>query len=144
MKIRNVLFLGLITILFASVSYGQNVVIINPNLQATEVSSSDLSNIYLGKSSTLNGNKVSPVDQKQSSAVAQAFRSNVLKIGESDYQNRWVEKMLSGEASPPPTKASDAEVIEFVKSTSGGLGYVSASSDLSGVTVLKVDGKEQW
>lgn len=137
-------FIGLLLILLASASYGQNVVIINSAHPAKAVTSSDLTNIFLGKSSTLAGEKVVPVDEKRTTEAGKAFLDKILKMSESDYQSRWVEKMLSGEASPPAVKASDAEVLSFVKSTPGAIGYVSASADLSGVTVLPVDGNQQW
>lgn len=144
MKTRTILLAGLLMILSVSVSFGQNVVIINSGHGATSISGSDLANIYLGRSSSLAGSKVVPVDQKNTSGPGVAFLEKVLKLSASDYQNRWVEKMLSGEANPPVVKGSDADVIEFVKATPGGIGYVSASADLSGVKVLPVDGSQQW
>ena len=40
----------------------------------------------------------------------------------------------------PPEVASDSEVLEFVKSRRGGIGYVSVDASLEGVKVLEVTG----
>ena len=44
----------------------------------------------------------------------------------------------SGKEVPPATKASDDDVIAFVKATPGGIGYVSAGASTAGVKVIDV------
>ena len=131
-------------ILVAMVSLGQTVMIVNTDHPATAASAADISNIYLGKTTMLNGAKVVPVDQKKDTEAGKHFLSAIVKMDESTYKNLWVEKLLSGEATPPVMKSSDAEVVSFVQSTPGGIGFVSASADVSGVKVVAVDGKKEW
>ena len=50
----------------------------------------------------------------------------------------WQQQIFSGKDVPPEQKASDAEVIAWVKANPGAIGYVSAGSAVSGVTVVKV------
>ncbi len=52
----------------------------------------------------------------------------------------WQGLVFSGKASPPPTVGSDQEVVSFVRSTPGAVGYVSAGADTGGVKVLTING----
>ena len=46
--------------------------------------------------------------------------------------------MFSGKETPPVSKDTDDAVVAYVKSTKGGIGYVSASAATAGVKVLKL------
>ena len=51
----------------------------------------------------------------------------------------WNRRLVEGKGRPPKVKASDSEVIAFVASKPGGIGYVSATIELPpGVRVLEV------
>ncbi|MBC8085956.1 MAG: phosphate ABC transporter substrate-binding protein, partial [Phycisphaerae bacterium] len=50
----------------------------------------------------------------------------------------WQQQIFSGKDVPPASKHTDEDVINFVKSTPGGIGYVSASSAAAGVKVIAV------
>jgi hypothetical protein len=39
---------------------------------------------------------------------------------------------------PPPEKASDAEIVAFVRDTPGAIGYVWSGADASGVKVVAI------
>ena len=46
--------------------------------------------------------------------------------------------IFSGKGIPPPEKASDAEIVTFVRDTPGAIGYVAPGADLSGVKVVAI------
>jgi hypothetical protein len=50
----------------------------------------------------------------------------------------WQQQIFSGKEVPPPVKASDDDVIAFVKANAGAIGYVSASTSTAGVKVIDV------
>ena len=135
------------TIILGAASFvnGQTVMIVNTNNSVSDISRAEAANFFTGNATQWgNGLKAVPVDQKKSTGPGQAFLAKIVKMGESDYKNMWVEKMLSGEAEPPMTKGSDAEVIEFVKSNTGAIGYISESTSPDGVKILKIDGSKNW
>jgi hypothetical protein len=51
------------------------------------------------------------------------------------YNGIWTKKSFRDGLTPPAVKSGDAEVIEFVKRTSGAIGY--ASSAPAGVKVIQ-------
>jgi hypothetical protein len=53
----------------------------------------------------------------------------------------WRQQIFSGRNVPPVEKASDSEVLEFVRSNPGAIGYVSSStSPAPDVKVVVVNG----
>jgi len=50
----------------------------------------------------------------------------------------WQQQIFSGKDVPPSNKSSDDDVIAFVKSNPGAIGYVSGSAAVAGVKVVAV------
>ncbi len=61
--------------------------------------------------------------------VRKSFSNDVLQQGLVEVQVYWQRKMASG-LTPPPVKTSDEEIVSFVASTPGAIGYVSSSTPL--------------
>ena len=56
----------------------------------------------------------------------------------SAVQNFWLQQVYSGRNTPPPVKATDAEVLAYVAATPGAIGYRGAAPAAGGVKVLTV------
>lgn len=85
-----------------------------------------------------NGTAAQPVDQAKGSAVRATFSKSVLGCGVSAVESYWQQQIFSGKDVPPPTKASDDEVVAYVKANAGAIGYVSAGASTAGVKVVDV------
>lgn len=110
------------------------VVIVNAADAATTLSKSEVSNIFLKKSSKLN-----PVDQTKNSSIREAFTKAVHGRPSAAIQSYWQQQIFSGKDVPPTEKSSDADVIAFVKATPGSIGYVSDKADLgAGVKAIAI------
>jgi hypothetical protein len=48
----------------------------------------------------------------------------------SAVESYWQQAIFSGRSVPPLEKASDAEVLAFVRANPGAVGYVSGGADL--------------
>jgi ABC-type phosphate transport system substrate-binding protein len=120
------------------------VVIVSSKNTATTLSRRELARLFLKKSRRFqDGSEAVPVDQSAQSGARAAFTRDVLKVEGLDKLSSvttyWQQELYSGRSSPPAVKASDADVVAFVSGNSGGLGYVSPATDLSGVKTLKVE-----
>ncbi|HVO10780.1 MAG TPA: hypothetical protein VMX54_08545 [Vicinamibacteria bacterium] len=103
-------------------------VIVNPQVKGTQVPRAVLASIFLKEASRWgDGSPVVPVDQSVRSEVRRTFSSRILDRPLLDVQVYWQRKMTTG-LVPPPVKTSDDEVIAFVSSTPGAIGYVSAEA----------------
>lgn len=73
-----------------------------------------------------------PVDQSGTSPVRRTFSESVLRMPVSTVLQYWQKQMFATPPlRPPAVKGSDAEVIAFVGSTPGAIGYVTLGARLS-------------
>ena len=115
-------------------------VIVNAANPATPMRRADVSNLFLKKTSRwAHGVAVTPVDQSTTSPVRAAFSKDVHGRSIDALQSYWQQQIFSGRNEPPRVKLSDAEVMAFVQSNPGAIGYVSdAATLIDGVKVLSV------
>jgi ABC-type phosphate transport system substrate-binding protein len=79
-----------------------------------------------------------PVDLKKENPVRAEFSTAVLGRAVGAVETYWQQQIFAGKDVPPPSKATDDEVIAFVRATPGAIGYVSAGAATSGVKVITV------
>ncbi|TLX78123.1 hypothetical protein E9993_00110 [Labilibacter sediminis] len=114
-------------------------VIVNKGNQSTSITSKEVSSYFLKKKTKWgNGQKVSPVELKANSSVRVDFSKGVHKKSVGAVKSYWQQAIFSGKGTPPVEKKSDIEIIEYVKSHSGAIGYVSSGCDVSEVKVIKI------
>jgi ABC-type phosphate transport system substrate-binding protein len=144
LKVEQVLLLPLLLALFgvrvaapADEGYQLIVHVASP---LTEVTRDELSRFFLRQSSRwADGKEVLPVDQSSRSAVRDVFSRGVLRQPLPAVESYWRRQIASGRALPPPVKTSDAEVLAYVASTPGAVGYVSGGLNLTpGVKPLRL------
>jgi hypothetical protein len=105
------------------------VVIANPDVS---VSADEVRDIFLGEKQFAGSTKLVVIDNAPMQA---AFLSQVMHMDAAKYNGIWTKKSFRDGLTPPAVKSGDAEVIEFVKRTSGAIGY--ASSAPAGVKVIQ-------
>ena len=115
-------------------------VIVHVASPVTEASREDVSRFFLRQSAKWSRRQgVLPVDQSSRSAVREAFSRGVLRQPLPAVESYWRRQIASGRALPPPVKTSDAEVLAYVASTPGAVGYVSGGLNLTpGVKPLRL------
>jgi ABC-type phosphate transport system substrate-binding protein len=105
-------------------------VIVHPQVKGSQIPRAALTSIFLKQAPRWgDGSTVAPVDQSVRSPVRKAFSSDVLQQGLVEVQVYWQRKMATG-LTPPPVKSTDEEIVSFVASTPGAIGYVSAGTPL--------------
>jgi ABC-type phosphate transport system substrate-binding protein len=115
-------------------------VIVNSGNSISTLSKDEVSDFFLQKKTKWSsGNKVVAVDQKSKSSVRVSFSKGVHGKPVSAIKSYWQQALFSGKGVPPNEMSTDAEVIAFVKSNPGAIGYVSSGSNTSGVKVLSVN-----
>ncbi len=123
----------------ASAQASEFKIIVNKSNAASSISKAQLSKMFLKKVSKWDDSKkVLPIDQKTDSPVREAFSEAIHEKGIATVQAYWHHKIFSGRGTPPKVEASDASVIEFIKSNPGAIGYVSAEAVVDDVKVIEV------
>ncbi len=117
-------------------------VVVNPSVQISEMSSAEVSRLFLKKTTRWSsGGQVLPVDQLPKSPVRIDFSQAIHRKDVDVVKSYWQAQIFSGIATPPPELASDAEVLSYVRSRAGAIGYLSKeASPGDGVKVLKITG----
>jgi hypothetical protein len=123
-KSAQILFSVLALGCVAASSHGKDLfVIAHPGVN---LSAEEIQDVYIGDKQFAGTQKLLVVDN----ASAQIdFLSKVVKIDGKRYNTLWVKKSFRDGLAIPAVKGSDAEVIAFVKSNPGAIGYVSALPD---------------
>jgi len=104
-------------------------VISHPDVLLT---SENIRDVFLGEKQFAGSVKIIPADNNAAQGV---FLSKVIKIDHARYNTTWARKGFRDGLTQPAIKSGDAEVINFVKSTPGAVGYVT--TEPRGVTVIK-------
>ena len=117
----------------------QYLVIANADNPATSISKSQVSKLMLKKISKWDdGRRADPVDQAVRREVREAFTKDIHGRSVSSIKNYWQRQVFSGKGVPPLEVGTDSEVVDFVRTHPGGIGYVSGSARVDGVKVLTV------
>jgi ABC-type phosphate transport system substrate-binding protein len=122
--------LAVIALLMAPQAYcGDLYIIAN---QALNIEPAALKAIFTGETQFSGSVKLDPTDN---AAAQEVFLSKVMGMAKDKYDAYWVKKSFRDGVTQPPARSSDTEVIEFVKKTPGGVGYVVTTP--AGVKVIQ-------
>lgn len=115
------------------------VLIVNRNNPVEALAASEVGKIFLKKAELWpDGTPTAPVDLAESSPVRASFTREILRKTVPAIKSYWQQEAFSGRDVPPPEEASDADVIDVVKSIPGAIGYVSPNAQLRGVKTVFV------
>lgn len=114
-------------------------VIVNSANSTSELTADVATKVFLKQSLKFpNGTVAQPVDLGKAAPARVAFTRAVLGRAVGAVESYWQQQIFSGKDVPPPAKASDDDVIAFVKANPGAIGYVSGGAPLAGVKVVTV------
>jgi ABC-type phosphate transport system substrate-binding protein len=119
-------------------------VIVNVNNPAASLPSKLVEGIFLKRTKTWSaGEPAKPVDLPVTSAAREAFSRAVHGKSANAIEEFWQHQIFSGRDVPPPRKASEEEVIDYVARYPGAVGYVTASTRLRlGVKVIPLQAEK--
>ncbi len=112
---------------------GDVVVIGHANLGKLDVAM--VQKVFTGKLVKIDGIDVTAVNVK-SGPLRDQFLQTFLQQTDAKYTAYWAIRLFVGKGAPPPELSSPAEVVKFVQSTPGAIGYVDESDLVDSVRVL--------
>ena len=114
-------------------------VVVNAASGVTQLTRDQVSDIFRKKERRLGGESAKPVDLNKNIAAREAFSQAVHGSSVNSIVSWWMQQVFAGKDDPPDQMGSEAEVLEYVRSTPGAIGYVSAGANLgSGVIAIQV------
>lgn len=134
-----VVVLGVATASIGAEDSGAYKVIVNPANPTTTLSRLKLGEIFLRKQPRWpDGIPVSPMEPSGKSPVRVRFSQETYGKPVIAIAAYWQQMIFSGKGVPPPERSNDADIVAFVRETSGAIGYVGAGVDVSGVKVVAI------
>jgi ABC-type phosphate transport system substrate-binding protein len=113
-------------------------VVVNRDNPVSELSAREVSRLFLKKSLRWpEGRPVQPVEPA-AQVLQERFALAIHLKSLNAVKAYWNQVIFSGRDVPPLEKAGDAEVLAFVRSEPGAVGYVSPGADTTGVKVVYV------
>ena len=131
--------MGMLLELPGAASAGGVVVIANKNVSASSLSIEEVKNIFLSKKTQWrDGSKIEFV-ALESGATQDDFLSSYLQKTSSQYDRYFRTLVFTGKGKAPRTFSTEAEVISYVSSTAGAIGYVSSETNTRSAKVITVN-----
>ena len=118
---------------------GDYQVIVNRANPVDEIDRETLADVFLKKVTRWSDDTTAqPADLDGHAVSRERFSEEVLRRSIAAVKSRWQQIIFSGRGVPPPEFDGDAQVLAYVESHRGAVGYVSKGANTSGVKVLKV------
>lgn len=125
---RKFLALSFIMAVFAAPAFAGYEVIVNTGNPISEISTKELKRIYKMKKTAWDaGGSIQAVNLRENDAVRGEFSQNVLGKSPKEMEAFYLKRALSGKGQPPKSLVTEQDVISFVSSNTGAIGYVSKS-----------------
>ncbi len=119
-------------ILALSANAATPTLIVHPGVPEESLQDEDVQRIYLGKKSRWSDDThIVPVMLK-SGSLRSVFLRSVLERNETKYNTYWKQALFTGRGIPPKELDTLQELIDFVASTPGAIGYIPAGGDPGG------------
>jgi ABC-type phosphate transport system substrate-binding protein len=112
-------------------------VIANNSVAATELSAADVKDVFLGAKTSVAGGDVEPVLAKDG-AAHEAFLKQYVGKSDQGLRNHFKSLVFTGKGAMPKSFATDAEVVKYVATTKGAIGYVAGGAETAGVKKIAV------
>jgi ABC-type phosphate transport system substrate-binding protein len=101
-----------------------------------KVDAQTLQRLYTGRAIEIADQAVTVVNAPAGSALRNRFLTAFVQMDEERYRAYWTVRRHVGKGAPPRELDSNAEVIEFVARTPGGVGYIEAAAMRPGLNVI--------
>lgn len=114
-------------------------IIVHPASRTTALDKQHLSDLFYKRVTHWDdGSPVVVVDQTDKSQARAIFSTKILGKSVTAVKAYWTQQIFSGRELAPVEKASDAEVVDYVRQHPGAIGYVGGAAPADGVAVLTV------
>ena len=103
-------------------------VVVHASNPVARLTRDQVSKIFLRKATLWdNRQPVLPVDQTADSPVRRTFTKQIHHRTIASVQTWWQQQTFAGVGVAPPERASDAEVLEYIRKYPNAIGYVRAN-----------------
>lgn len=137
-KLSFIFLLAAVATIFAGRASAQVIVIANPSVKATDITKSELKDVFTGAATNLkDGSQVTPILLKDG-PVHEVFLGTYIGKGDVVFRGSWRNLVFSGQVIMPKSVESDDDMVQYIAHHPGTIGYINKSTSHDGVKVLNV------
>ncbi len=115
------------------------VTVVSTQNPVTALSRSEVSNIFLGKTSRFpDGTAAVPIDQPEGSAARAEFYRSVSNRQPADIKAYWSKMIFTGRGQPPAVAGNDEQAKKILASRPDAIGYIDRAAVDQRIKVLTV------
>jgi ABC-type phosphate transport system substrate-binding protein len=133
LKPKHLLLSSLLVLSLTEVHASEMVVIAHPSVGKLDITT--IQRIFSGKIIELNGMPIKPFNLS-AGVIRSRFLQRFLKQDDDKYVAYWIVRNFIGKGAPPQELSSAAQMIQFVKTTPGAIGYIDESEVNAGINVI--------
>jgi ABC-type phosphate transport system substrate-binding protein len=116
------------------------VVIVHPTTAVSRLDRKQLEDIFLRRATRWpDDTPIRPVDLGPGSSTRARFSQEILSRPLTAVRSYWQQRIFSGQGLPPPELANDEEVVTYVLTHPGAIGYVASGTPLNGAPVVELN-----
>ena len=123
-----------VSLAFSLANAGEIVVIGNSNVPKMDVVT--IQKVYTGKFISVAGVNITPIGAKPGNPVRNRFLQDFLNQDEEKYTAYWTVRRYIGKGAPPAELTSAEDVIRYVQSTPGAVGYIDEAELKQGLNII--------
>ena len=135
-QLKKLIFPSILMLAISSFAHAGVAIIVNPDSALTAASKTEVVNIFLGKSKSVQGTRLTPYDLEKGQIARDHFYKKVVRKNESQLKAYWSRLIFTGKGLPPTAYASEQDVLDTVADDAGAIGYVSSDKVNGSVKVL--------
>jgi ABC-type phosphate transport system substrate-binding protein len=126
-------------LIFSSgIAWADMLIIAHQDVPETTVTTKDLQEIFLGKRVQWKDNTaIHPVTVKDQE-LHSAFLKQYVNKSLAKWNAHWKRMVFTGNGTPPKQFDTQQELLEYVATTVGAIGYVDADTPVKNVTIIEV------
>jgi ABC-type phosphate transport system substrate-binding protein len=114
--------------------------IVHPASRVSRIDRKFLAEVFLRRATRWpDDTPIHPVDLGPDAPTRLRFSQEILSRSVASVRSYWQQRIFSGQGLPPPELPGVEDVVSYVVSHPGAIGYVSAGTPLNGAAVLEVN-----
>ena len=115
------------------------IIVANNSVGSNSISAKDAGDIFLGRKKKLDDGSKAKLASLKEGDTHKAFLEQFVKRSNSQFRSHWKKAVFTGQGKPPKSFATEDELVAYVASTPGAIGYVDSATDTSSVKVLSIN-----
>lgn len=136
-RIRHLLLVGMLLLLLTAKVCAELVVVVNARSGVAAMSRNEVINIFFGRNRLFfNGIEAQPVDLLDAHPDRGRFYSALVGKDLADINAYWSRQVFSGRLQPPPKMQTSEEVLKWIVSQPGGIGFIDLAKADARVRVV--------